>query len=348
MGILYMVAPFTFGSLIRWPQYKRHAMVGGLLIMCLSLGLSSICQTVPQLIVTQGIFYGIGGAVTYSPVVTFLDEWFVRRKGLAFGIMWAGTGLGGVVVPLLLEWLLNTYGFRTSLRIWTLALFLITLPLTFFLKPRLPVPAINRARITFTFLRNKTFWILQAGNIMQGLGFFVPSIYLPSYTKALGFNNTVSALPIILINIAAVIGSVSMGSIVDRTHVTTAILISTIGAMLSIFLIWGFSTSLPPLLTFCFMYGLFAGSFTNTWPGILRTVQRSTGQMESSMVYSFLSLGRGVGNVVSGPVSEALMKTGNIGGVGLYGTQYGSLVIWTGISAALGGVSIIGRRVGWM
>ena len=348
MGILYMVAPFTFGSLIRWPQYRQHAMIGGLLIMCLSLGLSSICQTVPQLIVTQGIFYGIGGAVTYSPVVTFLDEWFVRKKGLAFGIMWAGTGLGGIVIPLLLQWLLNTYGFRTSLRIWTLTLFFITLPLTFFLKPRLPVPATNRARITLTFLRNRTFWILQAGNIMQGLGFFVPSIYLPSYMKALGFSNTVSTLPIILINIAAVIGSVSMGSIVDRTHVTTAILISTVGAMLSVFLVWGFSTSLPPLLTFCFMYGLFAGSFTNTWPGILRTVQTSTGQMESSMVFSFLSLGRGVGNVVSGPVSEALLKTGHVGGLGLYGTQYGCLVIWTGVSAALGGVSIIGRRVGWL
>jgi hypothetical protein len=96
------------------------------------------------------------------------------------------------------------------------------------------------------------------------------------------------------------------------------------------------------------MYGLFAGSFTNTWPGILRTVQMSTGQMESSMVFSFLSMGRGIGNVVSGPVSEALLKMGNVGDHGLYGTPYGSLVVWTGISAALGGVSIIGRRVGWL
>ncbi|KAL1800306.1 hypothetical protein ACET3X_000648 [Alternaria dauci] len=348
MGILYMVAPFTFGSLIRWPQHKRKAMVAGLLIMCLSLGLSSLCTTVPQLIVTQGILYGIGGAVAYSPVVTFLDEWFIRRKGLAFGIMWAGTGLGGIVVPLLLQLLLNSYGFRTALRIWTIVLFIVGLPLTFFLKPRLPVPATNRSRITFTFLTNRSFWVLQIGNIMQGLGFFIPSIYLPTYTKALGFNSAVSALPIILINMAAVIGSISMGSIVDRTHVTTAILISTIGAMLSVFLIWGFSTSLPPLLIFCFMYGLFAGSFTNTWPGIMRTVQMNTGQMESSMVFSFLSMGRGIGNVVSGPVSEALMKTGNIGDHGLYGTPYGSLVVWTGISAALGGVSIIGRRVGWL
>jgi MFS family permease len=348
MGILYMVAPLTFAALIRWPQYKRTAIVTGLLLMCLALGLSSLCSTVPQLIVTQGILYGIGGAVAYSPVVTILDEWFLRRKGLAFGIMWAGTGLGGVVVPLLLQFLLNRYGFRTALRVWTVILFCVSMPLVMFLKPRLPVPGTNHARIGFTFLQDKTFWILQCGNVMQGLGFFVPSIYLPTYAKQLGYSSAVSALPIILINIAAVIGSISMGSIVDRTHVTTAILISTIGGMFSVFLIWGFSTSLAPLLTFSFVYGLFAGSFTNTWPGILRTVQSSTGQMESAMVFSFLSLGRGIGNVVSGPVSEVLIKMGTVGEHGLYGTQYGSLVVWTGISAALGGVSFIGRRVGWL
>jgi len=66
------------------------------------------------------------------------------------------------------------------------------------------------------------------------------------------------------------------------------------------------------------------------------------------MVFSFLCMGRGIGNIVSGPISEALIKTGTLGEHGLYGTQYGSLVVWTGVSAALGGVSIIGRRVGWL
>jgi hypothetical protein len=60
----------------------------GLLTMCLSLGLSSLSQTVPHLIASQGIFYAIGGALCYCPVVAFMDEWFVNRKGLAFGIMW--------------------------------------------------------------------------------------------------------------------------------------------------------------------------------------------------------------------------------------------------------------------
>jgi MFS family permease len=170
MGILYIGAPFTFGTLMRYPRLRRWAIVAGLLIMCLSLALSSFCTTVPQLIVTQGILYGIGGAITYSPVITFMDEWFAQRKGLAFGIMWAGTGLGGVVTPLLLQYLLNTYGFRASLRIWAGLLFVLGLPLIRFLKPRLPLPATNRARIGLTFLGYKSFWLLQAGNILQSLG----------------------------------------------------------------------------------------------------------------------------------------------------------------------------------
>jgi MFS family permease len=348
MAMLYMAAPFTFGTLVRFPQLRRLAIVVGILIMCLSLGLSSLCNTVQQLVVTQGILYGIGGAITYSPVVTFLDEWFVRRKGLAFGIMWAGTGLGGIIAPLLLQFLLNKYGFRTTLRIWSVMLCIIALPLTWFLKPRLPLPATNRARIGVMFLKQKSFWLFQVGNVIQGFGFFVPSIYLPTFATQLGFTGTITALPIILINVSAVFGSISMGSIVDKWHVTTGILISTTGAVLSIFLLWGFSTSLAPLLAFSILYGLFAGSFTNTWPGILREVQQKTGQVEGPMMFAFLCLGRGIGNVMSGPVSEALIRAGEIGGSGLYGTKYGSLVLFTGITAALGGIGVIGRINSWL
>lgn len=53
----------------------------------------------------------------YFPAIQILDEWFVRRKGLAYGIMWAGTGAAGVVFPFLFDWMLDKYGFRTTLRI---------------------------------------------------------------------------------------------------------------------------------------------------------------------------------------------------------------------------------------
>jgi MFS family permease len=88
MGLMYLSSPLIFGFFAWYPNLRRRCITIGLIIMCLSLGLSSLSQTVSHLIASQGVFYAIGGALCYSPVVAFMDEWFVNRKGLAFGIMW--------------------------------------------------------------------------------------------------------------------------------------------------------------------------------------------------------------------------------------------------------------------
>lgn len=75
-----------------------------------------------------------------------------------------------------------------------------------------------------------------------------------------------------------------------------------------------------------------------------RTSERSS---DSSMVFAILVAGRGIGNVACGPLSEALMHMGTVGDTGLYASEYGPLVLFTGISAALGGVSCFGRTLGW-
>ena len=77
---------------------------------------------------------------------------------------------------------------------------------------------------------------------------------------------------------------------------------------------------------------------------MLRNEQQNT---DSMMVFAVLVAGRGIGNVACGPLSEALIRVGEIGDSGLYASEYGPLVLFTGISAALGGVSCFGRTLGW-
>jgi MFS family permease len=88
MGLMYLLSPLISGFFAWYPNTRRRCIIIGLIIMCLSLGLSSLSQTVPHLIASQGVFYAIGGALCYVPVVAFMEQWFVKRKGLAFGIMW--------------------------------------------------------------------------------------------------------------------------------------------------------------------------------------------------------------------------------------------------------------------
>lgn len=349
MGIMYLDLIIVFALLKTWPRLQRWATAGGLFVMCLALALSSFATKTTDLIITQGVIYAIGGSFAYSPCILYMDEWFAKRIGLAYGIMWAGTGLAGVVLPLVMEWLLRTYGFQTTLRTWAICLFVLTAPLLYFLKPRIPVAAKSKPRkLDFTFLKTPIFGIHQLCNVIEALGFFLPTIYLPSYASSIGASGTLSALTVILFNVASVFGCVFMGSIVDKFHVTTCILISTVGSTISVFIVWGFSMSLPPLYLFCLIYGFFAGSFTSAWPGIMRDVKKKKASADPSIVFACLAAGRGIGNLVSGPLSEALIDgfpwRGNAGFA--YGSGYGTLIVFTGITALFGGSSILGRRVG--
>lgn len=140
-GIMYLPGLPALVLNRMYPRLGLWSPLAGLLIMCLSLALSSLATTVTQLIATQGLLYAVGGSVGYLPCIPYMDEWFVSRKGLAYGIMWFGTGLAGVVLPLLLEYL-RAFNLRFAL--------------------------------------SAPFVLYQLANVVEAAGFFLPGIYLPS------------------------------------------------------------------------------------------------------------------------------------------------------------------------
>ncbi|KAL7916267.1 major facilitator superfamily domain-containing protein [Trichoderma velutinum] len=361
MGTMYLSAPFVFPFMRLYPKQNRYGPLAGLLIMCIALALSSFSQTVWHLILTQGVLFAIGGFICYGPCILYMDEWFVKRKGLAYGIMWAGTGVGGFAIPLLLEFLLGRYGLRTTLRVWAVALFVLTVPVVYFIKPRIP-PSVKSNYKPFKqgFLFDRSFLMYQAANIVEALGFFMPGLYLPSYASTiLGSEPFPAALTILAVNVASVFGCIAMGVFVDRFHPTTCIMISTVGTVIGTFLLWGFATNMALLYVFCVIYGFFAGSYTSTWTGVIKQVTPKPSQQGTAnagaafdpvMIFGYLAAGRGIGNVVSGPLSEALVKSMAWQGqaAGGYGSGYGPVIAFTGITAMIGGTSFLWKRIGWM
>lgn len=85
-------APFIFALLHRFPNHRRYFTVAGQIITVIALIGASFASKVWHLILTQGVLYAVGGSLLYFPTVAFLDEWFIKRKGFAFGVMWAGAG----------------------------------------------------------------------------------------------------------------------------------------------------------------------------------------------------------------------------------------------------------------
>ena len=102
----------------RYPQSQKSIGTLGLILMVLSLVLASFSTKVWHLLLSQGILYGFGATLMYNTYITWLDTWFVKRKGLAYGIFWASMGSCGAVMPFIMDWALPKWGFRRFLRAW--------------------------------------------------------------------------------------------------------------------------------------------------------------------------------------------------------------------------------------
>jgi MFS family permease len=352
---MYIGTPFVIALCRLRPRWARWFTLGGLVAASLTMALSSFCTTVGHLIATQGILFGIGGCFAYCPSILYIDEWFARRKGMAYGIMWSAAGFGGVLLPLLLEFLLTAYGFQTALRTWAIVLFLLSIPLSFFVKPRLPFSATTNPRpFNMRYLLTRRFLVHQLANVVQATGYFLPGVYLPSYARAtFGTSTMLSALTVLLVNIAATIGSVVMGFMSDKLPATTCLALSGVGASVAVLLLWGLTSTLAGVYAFCVAYGLFAGCYTSIWPGIMREIA-SPGESEElvyvdpTLVFGWLCAGRGIGNVVAGPLSDSLLTGRPWFGqaMGGYGSGYGSLIVYTGVTAVAGGSAFFWKRLG--
>ena len=118
-GILYLSSPITFAVLTRWPRLSRWFGPIGLTTIACGLLMSSFATTVKHLVATQGVICALGSGLLYAPTTLYLDDWFVRRKGLAYGIMSAGKSVAGVALPFAMSESLERFGLRVTLRAWT-------------------------------------------------------------------------------------------------------------------------------------------------------------------------------------------------------------------------------------
>ena len=99
------------------------------------------------------------------------------------------------------------------------------------------------------------------------------------------------------------------------------------------------------LVLFSITFGFFAGGYSATWGGVLNELEREAAQrneaIDTGMLYGLLNGARGIGYVSGGLASVPLLKTGSSVGRFGYGTKYGPLIIFTGLSTVFGGWGLL-------
>lgn len=360
-GVMYLSMPLLFAAFSRrWAHFRRTTAVCGVVLACTSFLISSFSTDVWHLVATQGILAALGCVLLYSPTTLSLSEYFsTNNRAIAYGVVLSCKNITGSACPFLIQSLLDHFGFRTAMRVWA-AIVAGTSLIAVFLMPVHP-PGMTSStlyrprRIPWDFLHHRTFYIYSIATMFQSSGYGLPQTYLNTYAHSVAsLSVTSSTLLITLFNAPGIISSSFFGLLSDNKRMplsaTSTAFISAFSSALAAFLLWGLAGpsdhGMALLVLFALIYGFFAGGYSATWGGVIKEMEKEAVErneaIDTGMVYGLLNGARGVGYVSGGLVGVQLLKAGDESLVGrfAYGTMYGPLIIFTGLTTLLGGWSM--------
>src|SRR3954471_12993641 len=115
----------------------RAVMELGVFLMGGGLLLAPLTTEPWHLYLTIGVLVG-GGSVClgYSGQSLFLPNWFVRKRGLAMGIAFAGVGIGSVVMLPWVQTMIEQTGWRTACTAMGVLVLVVLAPINLLLRKR--------------------------------------------------------------------------------------------------------------------------------------------------------------------------------------------------------------------
>ena len=115
----------------------RAVMELGVALMAGGLLLAPLTSEPWHLYLTIGVMVGTGSTcLGYSGQSQFLPNWFVRRRGLAMGIAFAGVGIGSVTLLPWVQQMIEATGWRTACTAMGIVVLIVLAPINLLLRKR--------------------------------------------------------------------------------------------------------------------------------------------------------------------------------------------------------------------
>jgi MFS family permease len=220
----------------------RMVMELGVALMGGGLLLAPLTTAPWHLYITIGVMVGAGSVcLGYSGQSLFLPNWFVRRRGLAMGIAFAGVGIGSVTLLPWVEHLIEQTGWRTACTVMGLLVLIVLAPINLLLRKRpedlglladgeagrsaesaQPVSNILDAAWASTewtlprALRTARFWWIALGYFCGLYMWYAVQVHQTKYLLDIGFSPNVAVWALGAVSLLGIPGQIALGHLSDR------------------------------------------------------------------------------------------------------------------------------------
>jgi MFS family permease len=285
-------------------------------MMAASFTLFSQCRTLPQFYIAA-VFLGIGSAGSHIiPVSMMITNWFIDKRGLAMGIVFSATGIGGLIFNPLANWIIVHHNWQMAYIVLGLVIAAASIPTAAVVvrarpsdKGLLPYggeEALSRqssaeqtGHSATQAFRTASFWLLAIIILFIAVANMGVLHHIVPYLTDLGFSSDTAANLMSLHMGMLVIGKILVGALADRMGLLRTYLLCVIGLMVSIALLYG-ARFLWVAVAFNVLFGL-AIAVRTVLPPLMTAV--CLGQKHFAVIYGFLNIFTTLGSAVGVPLS---------------------------------------------
>ncbi|CAI7584804.1 unnamed protein product [Penicillium viridicatum] len=312
----------------------------GSVLHVFGLMMASLSTKYYQLMLSQSVVSGIGSSLIFTPAMTAPQTWFRQKRGIVGGLTVAGSSLGGVVFPLMVQHLLPQVGFGWTMRICAfmiLGLLIIsnvTISSNFEHKPR-PFSVMQYIGP----LRDPNFGILCAASFFMYWGMFIPFDYIVVEAIHYGMSTQMAWSLVPILNGASFFGRTVPNYIADKAGRFNVMLVMTTLSAILVLALWLPARGNGALITFAALFGITSGAIIGLGPVLV--VQISPMSELGYRVGTVLAFAA-VGTLTSPPIGGAIAASD--------GGSYTYTCVFSGVSFLLGTLGLAALRVrlsGW-
>ncbi|TXT11228.1 hypothetical protein VHUM_01979 [Vanrija humicola] len=261
IGSMQMFLMF-FGGLFVGRIFDRHGphvlMAPGTVCLVLSLMLTSVCKEYYQFLLAQGVLFGIGSTLLFHPSVAAPGQWFLHRRALAMGFASLGSGLGGVVWPIVVRRLVVEIGFPWTMRALGFISLGVCVASTACVRTRLPRKEPVPWATVLTPLREAPFVFLTIGACLVMWGMYMPFTFLATNAVRLGASEDLAFYTLALLNAGSLGGRV-VSMLGDKFGRFNTMAVSAVLTGIVLLAFWIPLSSVRMILAFAVVYGFVSG-----------------------------------------------------------------------------------------
>lgn len=283
----------------------RYTAMTGIVMMGLGLIAAGDCTSnVPGLFGTIGLLTGVGMSAVYAITNQLPVQYFSGRLGLANGLIKLGGGVGGTIMAIVLEKMVQRVGIAWTFRFQGLLTVGLGLPAAWFMKDRI-APARKAPFVDLAMFRSVPFTAVFAAGAIGTFALFVPPYYLPLFAQSLGLSSTTGAGLVAAFNACNAVGRFTGGPLCDKIGPTNTLVITMVLNAISMLAIWPVSNTLGPLIVFAVLNGVANGAYFTVFPTVVAGI---FGPGRAAVAMSMSITGWTAGYLLGAPVAGYILQ----------------------------------------